>query len=151
MVLPRLTDEPLALRVGLFRHGRVEYGCFQEQMEGQLGKDMLGNDLLEVRIKGVRILLEECAYVAVIVGELRQGVMAIGMGRMGNRRCSFSCSLGSSIPLFASYHVPHHGLSLYHTARALHSESAWHRFCQSSRQDLYKEYDPWLHVYASSS
>src|SRR5437879_5144303 len=77
MVLQRLTDQPLPRLVGL------------------LGKDMLGNDLLQVRIGCSLILLEERAYLAVTRCEHRHSIVRlvsylviIGMGTLCHGKCS---------------------------------------------------------------
>jgi len=58
-------------------------------VEGQLGKDMLGNDLLQVWIGCIRILLEQRTYLAVIGGEYGYGIVAVGIIILRHRRCSF--------------------------------------------------------------
>src|SRR6266436_2148722 len=103
MILPRLTDQPLSLLIGLFGKDRVKHRFFQQHMECQFGKDMLGNDLLQVRIGGVRILLEERAYLAVIRCEQRNsivrliyGIVAVGMGMLCHGRVSLHvCMCGA--------------------------------------------------------
>src|SRR2546426_1651181 len=96
MVLQCITDQPLALLVGLLSNSRVEHRFFQEHVECQLGKDMLGNDLLQVRIGRILILLEERAYLAVIRCEHRNSIarlvsclVIISMGRLCHEILSF--------------------------------------------------------------
>src|SRR5882724_4854685 len=75
MVLQRAIDQPFPLRIGLLGKGRVEHGFFQQRVEFQLGKDMLGNDLLQVLIGRVLILLKEGAYLTVIGFEHGNGIV----------------------------------------------------------------------------
>jgi hypothetical protein len=96
MVLQRITDQPLPLLVTLLSNGRVEHRFFQQHVECQLGKDMLGNNLLQVRIGCVRILLEQRADLAVIGCEHRNSIarlvsclVIIGMGRLCHEIFSF--------------------------------------------------------------
>ena len=58
LILQRITDQPLPLLVSLLGKGRVEHHFFQQHAEGLFGKDVLGNDLLQLQIGRVLILLE---------------------------------------------------------------------------------------------
>src|SRR5215468_8566920 len=78
MVLQRVLDQLRALCVGQRGHGWVKDGFFQQCVECQRSTDMLGNNLLEVRIRCVLIVLKEDAYLAVIGCEHYYGIGRCG-------------------------------------------------------------------------
>ena len=92
--------------------------------EGQLGEDMLGNNLLQVRIGGVCILLEQRAYLTVISCEHGNGIVRlmpcpiVGMHMLDHGRCSS--------PLYAQRQsVAELSQGMLHNGRKLYTMAIW--------------------------
>ena len=96
LILQRITDQPLPLLASLLGKGRVEHHFFQQHVEGLFGKDMLGNDLLQLQIGRVLILLETHAYLTAVGCEHRNDIIrlvhstvAVGIGMLCHGRFSW--------------------------------------------------------------